>query len=125
MVQDAIDQNVAFPLTGTALNPDLVGITLATTLSTVAGSTQTEKDTATGEAIRPISWATRREVFKIDRGVLTIYTEIRAILKQGAQELGQWNKRHEQVGKGGGPHEVRVVFVDPPGADPARWDRAA
>ena len=51
MVQDAIDQNVAFPLTGTALNPDQIGITLATTISTVAGSTQTDKDTATGQAI--------------------------------------------------------------------------
>jgi hypothetical protein len=51
MVQDAIDQNVAFPLTGIALNPDQIGITLATTISTVAGSTQTDKDTATGQAI--------------------------------------------------------------------------
>jgi hypothetical protein len=51
MVQDAIDQNVAFPLTGAALNPDQIGITLATTISTVAGSTQTDKDTATGQAI--------------------------------------------------------------------------
>jgi hypothetical protein len=33
MVQDSIDQTVAFPLTGTALNPDLVGITFATTIT--------------------------------------------------------------------------------------------
>src|SRR5579862_5974302 len=44
MIQDTIDQKVAFPLTGTALNPDLVGITFATTISTVAGATQTDKE---------------------------------------------------------------------------------
>jgi hypothetical protein len=49
-VQDTIDQNVAFPLTGTAVNPDLVGITLATTISLVAGSSQTDRDTAIGQA---------------------------------------------------------------------------
>ena len=50
MVQDTIDTTVAFPLTGTAVNPDLVGITLATTITLVAGSTQTDKDTAAGQA---------------------------------------------------------------------------
>lgn len=49
-VQDTIDQTVAFPLTGTALNPDLVGITLATTISMTAGSTQTDQDTAVSPA---------------------------------------------------------------------------
>lgn len=49
-VQDAIDQNVAFPLTGAAVSPDLVGITLATTISLVAGSSQTDRDTASGQA---------------------------------------------------------------------------
>jgi hypothetical protein len=49
-VQDTIDQNVAFPLTGAAVNPDLVGITLATTISMIAGSSQTDRDTAIGQA---------------------------------------------------------------------------
>ena len=30
-VQDTLDQTVAFPVTGSATNPDLVGITLSTT----------------------------------------------------------------------------------------------
>jgi hypothetical protein len=50
MVQDTIDTTVAFPLTGTAVNPDLVGISLATTITLVAGSTQVDKDTAAGQA---------------------------------------------------------------------------
>jgi hypothetical protein len=49
-VQDAIDQNVAFPLTGAAVSPDLVGITLATTISMISGSSQTDRDTAAGQA---------------------------------------------------------------------------
>ena len=79
---------------------------------------------STGLLCRNFKGKGRREVFKIDGGVLAIHTEIRAILKQAAQELGQWNKRPEPV-DAGGPREVRVVFVDPPGADPAKRDMAA
>lgn len=46
MVQDAINSKVAFPVTGIAVNPDLIGITLATTLTLVAGTTQTDRDNA-------------------------------------------------------------------------------
>jgi hypothetical protein len=42
LVQDTLDQTVAFPITGVASNPDLVGITLATTISLVSGTTQTD-----------------------------------------------------------------------------------
>jgi len=49
-VQDTIDQNVAFPLTGAAVSPDLVGITLATTISMIAGASATDRDTAIGQA---------------------------------------------------------------------------
>jgi hypothetical protein len=38
------------PGTGAAVSPDLVGITLATTISMVAGSSQTDRDTAAGQA---------------------------------------------------------------------------
>jgi len=51
MAQDTINQAVAYPLTGTVLNPDLVGITLATT---IAVSTQTDKDTAAGQAVSAV-----------------------------------------------------------------------
>ena len=41
-VQDTIDQTVAFPVTGLAVNPDLVGITFATTITLVSGTTATD-----------------------------------------------------------------------------------
>jgi hypothetical protein len=46
LVQDTLDQTVAFPITGVVSNPDLVGITLATTISLVSGTTQTDRDIA-------------------------------------------------------------------------------
>ena len=49
-VQDTIDQTVAFPLTGDAVSPDLVGITMATTISMIAGSSSADGDTAVGQA---------------------------------------------------------------------------
>lgn len=51
MVQDVLDTKTAYPIIGTAVNPDLVGITLATTLTLPPGATQTDKDTATDQAI--------------------------------------------------------------------------
>jgi hypothetical protein len=51
MVQDVLDTKTAYPITGTAVNPDLVGISLATTLTLPPGATQTDQDTATGQAI--------------------------------------------------------------------------
>jgi hypothetical protein len=49
-VQDTIDQTVAFPITGLAINPDLVGITFSTTISLVSGTTQTDRDNAISQA---------------------------------------------------------------------------
>jgi hypothetical protein len=45
-VQESLNQTVAFPLTGTALNPDLVGISLDTTITLVSTATQTDQQTA-------------------------------------------------------------------------------
>ena len=49
-VQSVLAQTVAFPLTGTALNPDLVGISLATTISLKSGATTTDQQTAISNA---------------------------------------------------------------------------
>jgi hypothetical protein len=50
-VQSQIDDLVAFPLTGTAVNPDLVGISLSTTLPMAAGSTADDQQTAISQGI--------------------------------------------------------------------------
>ncbi len=62
-VQDTIDQTVAFPVTGLAVNPDLVGITFATTITLVSGTTATDRNTAVAQADR------RRQTYSNHLGV--------------------------------------------------------
>jgi hypothetical protein len=50
-VQQVINDNIAFPLTGSAIAPDLVGISLVTTLSMSAGASSTDQDMVIGEAV--------------------------------------------------------------------------
>ena len=50
MVQQTINDNVAFPLTGNAVAPDLVGISLTTTLHLSAGLSDTYRQTAAANA---------------------------------------------------------------------------
>ncbi len=44
LANDRINQRAAFPITGTALSPDLVGISLATTVSLTRGVAPAEAD---------------------------------------------------------------------------------
>ena len=50
MVQAQINATTAWPLTGTAVSPDLIGISFATTLTFVAGATPAEQQTAIANA---------------------------------------------------------------------------
>jgi hypothetical protein len=50
-VQQTINDNVAFPLTGLAIAPDLVGISLVTTLSLPAGLSATDQDMVISNAV--------------------------------------------------------------------------
>jgi hypothetical protein len=52
MVQAQIDATTAWPLTGTAINPDLIGISFSTTVTFVAGATSAEQQTALANAVR-------------------------------------------------------------------------
>ena len=49
-VQQALNDNAAYPATGTALNPDLVGISLETTIELKSGATTTDQQTAIAAA---------------------------------------------------------------------------
>ncbi len=51
-VQDALNQTSAFPITGTAINPDLIGISLSTTLTLASSATQTDQQTAIAAAVQ-------------------------------------------------------------------------
>src|SRR6201984_3458004 len=46
MVQAQINATTAWPLTGTAVSPDLIGISFSTTVTFVAGATTAEQQTA-------------------------------------------------------------------------------
>ena len=50
MVQQAINDNVAYPLTGLSVAPDLVGISLTTTLHLAAGISDVDRQTAAANA---------------------------------------------------------------------------
>jgi hypothetical protein len=50
MAQQALDENAAYPINGVALNPDLVGISLATSISLKAGASATDQQTAISAA---------------------------------------------------------------------------
>ena len=50
-VQQAINNTVAFPLTGIAVAPDLVGISLTTTLTLTASATQSDQATIISNAV--------------------------------------------------------------------------
>ncbi len=51
MVQAQIDATTAWPLTGTAVNPDLIGISFSTTVTFVAGATAAEQQAALAKAV--------------------------------------------------------------------------
>jgi len=53
-VQQAIDNTVAFPLTGTAVVPDLVGISLNTTLTLTAASSQSDQAAIVATAVSAV-----------------------------------------------------------------------
>ena len=51
MVQAQINATTAWPLTGTAINPDLIGISFSTTVTFVAGATAAEQQAALAKAV--------------------------------------------------------------------------
>jgi hypothetical protein len=50
MVQAQINATTAWPLTGTAVSPDLIGISFSTTVTFVTGATPAEQQTAIANA---------------------------------------------------------------------------
>ena len=95
-VQDAIDQNVAFPLTGVAVSPDLVGITLATTITMVAGSSQTDGNTAAGQAIA----AAQVYINNLGTGNPLIINDVAAAIRNSSAKIldvGSPNRQIDEI----------------------------
>lgn len=96
MAQDTLDQTVAFPLTGVALNPDLVGITLATTISLVAGSSQTDRDTVSGQA----SASAQDYINNLRVGQQVVINDIAAVIRNSSTKIldvGQPNRQLDEI----------------------------
>jgi hypothetical protein len=53
-VQENLNQNSAFPITGTALNPDLAGISMAATVTLLSSATQTDQQTVIANASQAV-----------------------------------------------------------------------
>jgi hypothetical protein len=96
MAQETLDQTVAFPLTGLALNPDLVGVTVATTLTLVAGSSQTDRDTAASQTAA----AAQDYINNLRVGQPLIINDIAAALRNASPKIldvGEPNRQIEDV----------------------------
>ena len=53
-------------------------------------------------------------VYKVDTGLLSLLSELRALEKQAAEELGQWTEKRERPGDGTtAPTSITVTFVTP------------
>lgn len=54
------------------------------------------------------------EVYRVDSGLVSLYSELRAIERAAGELLGELSTQVEFSGSGGGPIEIQVEFVRPP-----------
>ena len=95
-VQQTINDNVAFPLTGTAIAPDLVGISLVTTLSVSAGASTTDQDMVIGEAVA----AAQDYIDNLGVGQQLVINEIADRIRNADArilDVGQTNKQIPEI----------------------------
>ncbi|MEO8595857.1 MAG: baseplate J/gp47 family protein [Candidatus Solibacter sp.] len=96
MVQEVLNKHTAYPLTGIAVNPDLVGITMATTLTLSPGATQTDKDTATGQALA----AATEYINNLGVGESLVINEIADRVRNSSSlviDIGEPNRQIEEI----------------------------
>lgn len=96
LAQDTIDQTVAFPLTGTALNPDLVGVSLAVTLSLAASASTTDKDTASSQAVA----AAQEHLNNLRVGQTLVLNDIASAIRSSSSrilDIGQPNRQIDEI----------------------------
>ena len=97
-------------LTGTALNPDLVGISLETTISTIAGASQTDKDTAVAQAIA----AAADYVNNLAIGAPLVINDIAAAIQASSSKI-------KDVGDPN--HMIDAIYIWRSRADGSRYSR--
>ena len=76
---------------------------------------------STGLLVRQHQGALAMPVYTVDTGLLSLLSELRAIEKQAAEELGQWSEKREATTNGAAPlTAITVQFVDSPSMVAAR-----
>jgi hypothetical protein len=96
LVQDRIEEKAVFPITGTALNPDLVGVTLATTLTITAGASQTDREVAAAQARQ----AAEDYVNNLKVGEQLVINEIADRMRDASErilDVGAPNRQIEEI----------------------------
>ena len=69
---------------------------------------------STGLLVRQYQGAQAMPVYKVDTGLLSLLSELRALEKQAAEELGEWTEKRERPGDGTtAPTSITVTFVTP------------
>jgi hypothetical protein len=109
-VQDTIDQTVAFPLTGDAVSPDLVGITMATTISMIAGSSSADGDTAIGQATA----AAQVYINNLGTGNPLIINDISDAIRNSSTQILGVGSPNQQIGE---------IYIWRSRADDSRYSR--
>jgi hypothetical protein len=105
MVQAQINAVTAFPLKGTALNPDLVGISVQTTLTFVPGATAAQKQAATDLPTDHVpSWP--RNIYVLARGRAAPTRPLR---------VSQYRGQEPSASRCQFPHASRAVYPAPAG----------
>jgi hypothetical protein len=78
---------------------------------------------STGLLVRQYQGALAMPVYTVDTGLLSLLSELRAIEKQAAEELGQWREKRESVGNGAEAlTSLTVQFVRPGEVRPSGGD---
>ena len=73
--------------------------------------------------VRQYQGALAMPVYTVDAGLLSLLSELRAIEKQAAEELGQWREKREPVGNGAEAlTSITVQFVRPGEMRPSGGD---
>jgi hypothetical protein len=96
LVQSTLNEKVAFPLTAVAVNPDLVGITLSTSIQYTSNVLQSERETVKFTAIR----AAEEYINNLGLGQPLIINEIADRLRNADTrilDIGQPNKQIQEI----------------------------
>jgi hypothetical protein len=127
-VQDTLDQTVAFPITGIASNPDLVGFTLSTTLSLISGTTQTDRDNAIAQANAAASFYLNN----LGVGQPLIINDIAAAIRNSSTKIldvGQPNRQIDEISRNvftyNSENNSKISLCKYQESKNTRWGRAA